>query len=286
MVSNLHNLPEPLVKALTPERRKPVPGRIGVTALIDSPLRRLLTMRHFDEIIEDASDSFWALIGKSVHYVIEQGDKNTEMKISQQAFGATIVGIVDYFKNGHIIDWKTTSVWSAVFSDGKDWEKQLQCYSYLLRSLGHPVDKLSVYMILRDWNKRESQKSPDTYPMIPFKAISYTPWDKMTVEAFVSERVSLHLLAEKVALASTSIEIPAEFWCTPAERWEKPTKYAAKSVGKDRAVRVFDTEEECSKFIFDTKMFLEVRPGEQTKCLSYCAVAQWCACFAKLKEAV
>src|SRR4030042_1797996 len=109
MIQNIHDLPGPLVKALSPERHRPVPGRIGVTALIDSPLRRILTMRHFDEITEDASDSFWALIGKSVHYVIEQGDKNTEIKISQQVFGATLVGVVDYFKDGHIIDWKTTS---------------------------------------------------------------------------------------------------------------------------------------------------------------------------------
>ena len=275
---NVHNLPEPLVKALTPQRSKPVPGRIGVTALIDSPLRRLLNMRHFDEIEEDASDSFWALIGKSVHYVIEQSDKNTEIKIQQPVFGATLVGVVDYFKDGHVIDWKTTSVWSAIYSDGKDWEKQLQCYAYLLGLQGHLVKELSVYMILRDWQKREAQKGGN-YPSIPFKQISYDLWSKTTVEAFIQERVSLHLNAEKSRPDQASNEIPTHLWCTPTERWKKEDKWAVMKKGQVRAVRLYDSEE-AAEAHFDLGIppafYIEHRPGEDTRCASYCSVNIWC----------
>ncbi len=287
-MSNNWDLPEPLVKALTVQRRPVVPGRISVTALIDSPLRRILSMQHGHEIEEDCSEHLWALLGQAVHYVIEKSDKATEVKIEAANWGdgATLVGVVDYYRAGKIIDWKLVSAWSAVFATDKNWELQLQTYGYLVGQLGHTVTDLSVYMILRDWNKREAQKSPDSYPQIPFKEISYIPWSKEAVEAFIQERVSLHLKAEKYAHKSelgVFEPIPEEIWCSPSERWEKPTRFAAKNIGKDRAVRVFDTEEECSKFINGTKMFLEIRPGEVVKCQSYCSFSEWCPCFMKIK---
>lgn len=272
---NRYNLPAPLASALTFERRAPVAGRISVTQLIDSPLRRILLMRHYNEIEEDVSENLWALMGKAVHYVIERGNEDTETKIEVPVPGATLVGVVDYHKNGHIIDWKTSSVWSVIFAADKNWELQLQIYAYLFHLIGKPVNKLSVYMILRDWNKRERQKNPE-YPEIPFKEISYEVWEKDRIEAYIKERVSLHLLAEKIALESTSDEIPTHLWCSPEERWAKADKFAAKNVGKDRAVRVFDTDEECAKFVHGTKMYLEHRPGEDTRCTSYCAVETWC----------
>jgi len=278
MATNLYSLPAPLVKALTPERRRPQPGRIGISALIDAPLRRILTMRHFDDIQDEASDSFWALIGKSIHYAIEQSDRDTEIKIEQQTFGATLVGVVDYFKDGHVIDWKTTSVWSAIFSDGKDWEKQLQCYAYLLGLQGHEVKELSVYMILRDWQKRDAAKSED-YPKIPFKQISYDLWPKPTVEAFISQRVSFHLSAEQNALRANMSEIPPNMWCTPSERWKKEDKWAVMKKGQVRAVRLYDTKE-AAEAHFDLGIppafYIEHRKGEDTKCLSYCSVSTWC----------
>lgn len=290
-MSNVFGLPEPLVKALTVERRPIVPGRISVTALIDSPLRRILSLRHGHEIEEDVSENLWSLLGKAVHYVIEKSAKATEIKIEANLSDATLVGVVDYYKDSKIIDWKLTSAWSAVFAADKNWENQLQVYGYLVQSLGHPVTNLSVYMILRDWNKRESQKNPD-YPEIPFKEISYKLWSKEAVATFIQERVSLHLLAEKVCLSESSIEIPPIFWCTPTERWEKPTKYAVKKKGVDRAVRVVDTEA-AAFAIMESEIArtskdhcIEVRPGENTRCLSYCSVSAWCPFWNEVKGSV
>jgi hypothetical protein len=283
-MENKFNLPEPLVKALTPERRRPVPGRIGVTALIDSPLRRILTMRHFDEITEDYSENIWVLLGKMGHRALELDKTVSELRFEKDMFGAKIVGVTDYSSDGTVIDFKFTSVWAAVFASEKsEWNQQLQIYGHLIQLDGRSVKSLENWLILRDWNIRERQRSSGDYPEIPFKQIVYKLWEKTTAETFISERVSLHLKAEKSCLSQSSEEIPAEFYCTPTERWEKPTKYAAKNVGKDRAVRVFDTEEECSKFINGTKMFLETRAGENVRCENYCSLSQWCPCFAKIK---
>jgi hypothetical protein len=165
---NVHNLPAPLVRALTPERRVPTPGRLSVTTLLDSPLRRILSMKHFHAVEEEVSDNLWALLGSAVHYVIEKGSPDeTETKLEIPFAGAIIVGVIDYHGDGHAIDWKVTSVWSIIFADGKTWEQQLQIYAFMLYLVGKPIEKLSVYMILRDWNKREMQKNPD-YPRIPF----------------------------------------------------------------------------------------------------------------------
>ncbi len=288
MVSNKYDLPQPLVEALTPERRKPVPGRFGVTALIDSPLRRILTMRHYDDIEEDVSDSIWALLGKMGHSVIEMNKQVSEIRLERKFGDATLVGVADYANDGKVIDFKFTSVYTVIFASEKsEWEKQLQVYGCLLRLENKPVTALENWLILRDWNRRDSLKSDD-YPKIPFAKLIYKPWSNEAGEAFISERVSLHLLAEKIALASTSIEIPAEFWCTSEERWEKPTKWAIKKKTQERAVRVYDSEEAAKKHFGDVwpevgGYYIETRPGEQTKCQSYCALNKWCPFWNKLK---
>lgn len=283
IMTNIYDLPVPLARALTPDRKIPVEGRFSVTQLIDAPLIRILVKRHFPEIDDDVSDSLWALLGKAVHKIIEQGNEESETKIEVPFLGATIVGIIDWHKDGHTIDWKITSVWSVVFSDGKTWEQQLQIYAWMLIADGKAVDKLSVYMILRDWNKRDAQKNPD-YPRIPFHQISFSLWPKERIEAYIAERLSLHLRGDKIDPALSDAEIPTDLWCSPEERWAKKNTWALKKNTNQRAVRVFDTEEAAGKALQaatetakkgDTYA-IEFRKGGDTRCESYCSVAQWC----------
>ncbi len=278
MVSNIHGLPKPLADALTPNRRKPIPGRFGVTALIDSPLRRLLTMRHFDQIEEDVSEGIWALLGTMGHRVLEQNKQVSEIRFEQDLFGAKIVGIADYSADGVVIDFKFTSVWAAVFASEKsEWANQLQIYGHLVQLSGRPVTSLENWLILRDWNVRERQRSSGDYPEIPFKQIVYKPWSKEAVAAFIQERMSLHLEAEKYALQSDLGEIPANLFCTSTERWEKPTKYAVKKKGQERAVKLFDILDDATNHAAMNKdWYVEIRPGENVRCLSYCSVNKWC----------
>ena len=48
-------------------------GDISVTQLIDAPQIRMLKMKHKDELVEDASDKLWALLGTTMHTVLEMG---------------------------------------------------------------------------------------------------------------------------------------------------------------------------------------------------------------------
>uniref|UniRef100_A0A6M3JIV4 PD-(D/E)XK nuclease superfamily protein n=1 Tax=viral metagenome TaxID=1070528 RepID=A0A6M3JIV4_9ZZZZ len=290
MATNLHSLPQPLVEALTPERRRPIPGRFGVTTLIDAPLRRILTMRHFDEITEDVSENIWALLGKMGHAVLEQNKEVSEIRFEKDLFGAKIVGVVDYSNDGVVIDFKFTSVWAAIFASEKsEWDQQLQIYGYLVQLSGKPVSSLENWLILRDWNVRERQRSSGDYPEIPFKQIVYKPWPREAVEAFIQERVSLHLNAEKSRPDQASNEIPTHLWCNREERWERPTKWAVKKKNQERAVRVYDTKEQAEAH-FDVwpemGFHIEERRGESVRCASYCSLVNWCPCYASLKEAI
>lgn len=275
---NQYDLPEPLARALTFERKAPVKNRFSVTQLIRAPLPRLLLMEHYAEIDEDISGNLWALLGKAIHYVIEKSDRDTEIRIETDVDGSTVVGVVDYCKDGMIIDWKTSSVWSVIFAGSKDWELQLQTYAYLLRDRN--IKELLVYMILRDWNQRDARKNPD-YPAIPFAKMSYQPWGIARQEAYVRERVSLHHRAE----IAPPGPISEEFWCTPEERWDKADKWAVKKLGAARALKVCDTQEEAEKVVEGVKGgIVEYRKGESTRCLWYCSVSPWCPYYLSIRS--
>ncbi len=282
MATNLYSLPAPLVEALTPERRRPVPGRFGVTTLIDSPLRRILTMRHYDEIEEDVSDSIWALLGKMGHSVTEMNKQVSEIRIEKQIGDATLVGVADYANDGKVIDFKFTSVWTVIYASEKsDWEKQLQIYGHLVQSNGQPVTSLENWLILRDWNRRDSLKSDD-YPKIPFAKLVYKTWSSEAVAAFISERLSLHLEAEKIEPGADL----GHLTCSREERWARPDKWAVKKKTAERAIRVYDTKEAAKKHFGDVwpevgGYFIEHRPGEDVRCESYCSTNRWCPYYTK-----
>ena len=70
-LTNKNKLPHPIMEALKYDTYK-VGGDISVTTLIDAPQIRILKMRHKDEIVQDASDMLWALMGTAVHHILER----------------------------------------------------------------------------------------------------------------------------------------------------------------------------------------------------------------------
>jgi hypothetical protein len=276
-MNNIYNLPEPLVKALTSERKPPEYGRFSVTSLIDAPLRRCLSLKHFDELEEtsEVSDNLWILLGKAVHYVIEQANKGeeTEIKIEHDWNGkATIVGVIDYRGGNSIVDWKVTSVYSFIF-DKPEWEYQLNVYRYLLEEKGYPVDSIFIYGILRDWTKGDYRKDPDNYPPIPFKEKSIPIWSMSDTYKYIEERVMLHRMAEKNLVEGR--DIPQ---CTPAERWQRPTTYAIAKNELDRAKRVLATIQEAEEYLKTAGTGYKIweRKGKDVKCDDYCSVEPFC----------
>jgi hypothetical protein len=278
--TNRFNLPVPLVKALTGNHKLPIKGRYSVTSLIDSPLRRCLSMSHGAEIETDVSENLWMLLGTAVHFVIEQsGSGDQEVKIEKDYNGSTIVGVVDHYdpETKTITDWKITSVYSVLKGVKREWETQLNCYTYLLDV---PVEKVQIYAILRDWSRAAYRKEvnnlfqskENAYPPIPFVNISVPLWDKEKVNQYIKERVELHKLAEETELKN----IPQ---CTEEERWTRPPKFAVAKKAQDRATRLLDTKEDAELYIAEKKLVsyqIFDRPGQDIRCLDYCGVSKFC----------
>lgn len=273
-ITNLYGLPQPMVAALTPERHKPEYGRIGITTLIDAPLRRILTMQHFDAITEDASENLWALLGKAAHYVLDQHTSKgaSEERIEfDHPLGMRLVGVPDYYHERKVIDYKVTSVWSFILGDKIEWENQLNTYAYLYSATGLPADELWIYAILRDWQKTKTVEKD--YPAIPFIAKQIPLWPMEKIDEYVNERVRLHIEAEYAHC--TNQPIP---YCTKEERWTRPYTYAVIRDGATRAYRVFDTRQEAQDCIDKMAPLYSIvqRPGADVRCDSYCVLNTWC----------
>lgn len=199
--------------------------------------------------------------------------------------GHAISGAIDVQridKAGEIVigDYKFTSVMSLKFPE--KFEAQLNLYCLLRESAGGPdVSGLEVYAILRDWSFRKAQQETG-YPKTPGVTLKVKQWERARQQSYLAERLEAHISAD------TQHELGGDIpECTPEETWEKPTIYALKSHKRDkaakqrggnsRAVRLFeDVYEAMARCKADEDLFIEVRPGERTRCEHFCDVSIFC----------
>lgn len=196
--------------------------------------------------------------------------------MSIKTAGRKISGQVDCYAAGTITDYKVTSVWSRIFGDRiGEWEAQVNIYAELYEQAGYPVDKVEVLTIYRDWSAREAKKDPERYPQTPAEVIKLNLWPMEKRRDFILARVTGNVLAE----AMKDANLPE---CTADEMWEKKTTYAVMKAGKQRAERVFDRKEQADNLAMTNKaLSVVVRPGERTRCESYCSVRDICPQFKK-----
>lgn len=266
-ITNKHNLPEAIYNAVSGVYR-PKEDRFSVTALIDAPQIRQLTMKHWDEIEDDASNRLWALLGSSMHYAIEKGspaDSIPEEKLTYFVNGVTVVGKADLYHNKEIHDYKITSTFSFLLGDKPQWEAQLQLNCLLFRRAGFEVESLRIYAILRDWMESKTL-SDERYPVIPFQEVSFSPWTMEAQERYLLARIEAH-----------QAENPQ---CSDEERWRRPSQWAVQKPGRKSALRVLDTEDEALRYmgtVSDTKgLYIQERKGSYVRCTRFCAVRDVC----------
>lgn len=251
--------------------------RYSVTSLLKGVREAILTRRHHDEIEVDVADMIWMLFGQAAHYILEQQTEGEsefkENKLEVEIDGYTISGIFDLYdaKTYKITDYKTASVWKIIFGDFDDWEKQLLIYAYMLRRIGFKVMSGEIVAILKDHSKREAKFKPD-YPKLPVATISYIfgepEFDE--IEQFLINKVAEIKRCEQL----TDDELPI---CTPEERFNSGDKYAVKKKGNKKATRVFDNLQDAEAFAMTDKVFeIEIRPGEDKKCIDYCSCNLFC----------
>ena len=269
-ITNIHNLPDSIYSAVSKYIYKPNPSRISVTDLINAPQIRQLKIKHWDQLEEDASDRFWALLGSSIHSVLER--TNIDNSLSEEklsyTFSAnfedwTIAGRPDLWINNEIHDYKVTSVWSYIY--GKpEWEIQLNVYAWLFDKFSFRTNKLKIYAILRDWQRNKALGNND-YPVIPFAEIGVLLWPLKKTEEYIKQRLELH----------SKTDVP----CTPADQWEKPTKWALMKKGNKRATKIFDKYEIAERVRMDKDdktLYVEERKGSKPRCEDYCIVRNFC----------
>lgn len=274
-LTNKLNLPEPIVNAVANDSYSRGDASISVTSLLAPPRIITLQEKHADEIEEDASERIWSLMGQVVHGILERADTTgvAERRLTIAVEGWTISGQMDRYIDGVLQDYKVVTAYK--FKDGGvpiEYEQQLNVYAHLLRENGHPVTKLQIVGILRDWSKMEAARDPE-YPQRQVVVRAVKLWDEETTKKFIRTRVILHQQAR--------IRLPE---CSMEDRWAKPTKYAVMKKGAVKATKLYEVERDAQA---DAEArgkdySVEKRLAENTRCRFYCSVSKFCSQYQAL----
>lgn len=288
-LTNKMNLPLAIKRAVENDPYNPSGSDISTTRLIAPPLIRYLEVKHKDEIEEDVADRIWALLGSSVHHVIERAKIEKDLseirlfyKDDDITNGWTLSGQFDYItEDGELIDFKVTSAWSALdaLQNGKDeWEEQLNILHFLAKhnpdKVNIKINKLYIVAILRDWSKLQARKS-DNYPQAQVVKIPIRLWSNEEQEHFIRERIRLHQQAD----------IKEPDICSPKERWRKEDSFAVMKDGRKSALRVLPTLNAAKEYLKEKNMqegkgcLIVHRAGKDVRCADYCRVNKWCKHF-------
>ena len=283
-LTNRLNLPDAFVAAVAGDPYSPgtplpnTKGVYSVTTLIGPPQIKRLLDQHEDELSEDVSDRVWALLGRSVHKMLEHSagtSEVTEKRLYAELDGYTVSGQTDNLdvRKHELFDWKTTSAWSVKAGLREDWIRQTNAYAWLAAENGIQVDKLFIAAILRDWSRTERMRYAPTYPEAPVVVLPVPSMPIHAVRNYLQERLMLHT-------AKTVAD------CTAAERWERPGKWALMKQGRMSAVKLEDTAEALMAYAQDKGLavgeqdsaghWLVERPGEFVRCMDYCPVRSVC----------
>lgn len=283
MLTNELNLPQPFVDAAKSDHNYR-PRRYSVTELLGGTCEAVLKRRHAGEAKEDVSDRLWAILGTAVHKVLETAQAGPEQHQEQKIVvpidvdGATysLSGIFDLYNEATetVTDYKVSSVWKCMVGDFEDWRMQTLMYCWMLVQKGYGASHGEIVAMMRDHNKRKAKTEKD-YPSHPV----ITPrWDFSYADIIMIGRY----IADWFLEVTIQESLPDDELkpCDERERWHKADKWAVVRDGLKRAKRVLDSKEEAERYINEIKdgasYHVEFREGDDTRCQSYCSVAQFC----------
>lgn len=245
-ITNKKRLPAPLVAAAS-DVREPRPGHISVTELISPPQIRVLNMRHWEHVEEDAHDRIFAVLGRLMHTLLHEyadgAEVISEETLTTEVQGVTVTGTPDLLhKNGTLSDYKLVGMRTTAYGIKAEWVEQLNLYAGLLRRRGYRIERLEIVAVYRDWMTQQIGKA--NYPQTQSETFPVQLWAEGEATRFLEERVRLHRAAE-------AGDVPE---CTDAERWHRPVR-------KKGGI------------------------GSNPRCQSYCRVARFCPQRARMLAA-
>lgn len=280
MITNNLGLPQPFVDACMRDYQYKE-KQYSVTSLLKGSCQVMLERRHQKEIQSDVADNIFLLFGSAVHSILENAkESDNQLKenkiITDLEDGYKMSGIFDLYddETKTVTDYKTGSVWKVKFNEWEDYRKQLLMYSWQLRQIGFDCRYGEIVLIMKDHSKTEAKRDSQ-YPQLPVhvEKFEFSEKDFEEIERYIYSRFELIKTCETLK----DDELPT---CTKEERWAKDDKWAVMKKGVKRAVRVLDSEKEAQDYItmkeLDNKHYIEFREGEDTKCLNYCSVCQFC----------
>ena len=198
-----------------------------------------------------------------------------------------ISGQFDSYRNGALYDFKTTSVWKRVFGQLTDYERQLNLYSYLLRTCSIDVSILYIIAWYMDWDKYKVNQ--ENYPKGPIEQIHIENlWPISKQKEFLFHRIDVHKANEDKPDAELEP-------CTADDMWAKGNSYAVIAPGGKRAIAIkgLDTRKKAEDYIKNSKnkkkdtWMVDTRPGERTRCKDWCRFNGKCQqyqCYLKEQE--
>jgi hypothetical protein len=274
-ITNKLNLPAGLVKAVSTERHN-APGCLSATTLLQGIKQIILTDRHWDELEDDVADRIWAIWGTAVHALLESEgeDDFTEQDISYKIGNLTVTGRIDNYNMATetIFDYKTTSINKIKFSDFSEWYRQGLIYAWLLTRNTLTVNNCCFVALLKDHSKTEAERDWQ-YPQNPVYLYEFpvTQAELFKIGSFIRSKVSEY---EKYLTAGDD-EIPP---CSKDERWDRPSVFAVKKEGRQKAVKLFDVQKDAEERAAELGAghYVEHRAGESIKCAHYCKCAGFC----------
>lgn len=281
-ITNHANLPMPFVR-MAEDEYEIKPKRYSVTTLLKPVREILLNRRHNAEIEQDCSDMIWLLFGKAVHAVLEQYSKGAsefaEEKLTVELENSyTVSGVIDLYDldKAEVVDYKTASVWKAIYKDYDDWKKQGLAYAWLLRKNGLPCEKVVFYAILKDWSKTKA-KTDHEYPQSPVLRVEFNIKEIGEIDKFIRNKIDEIIFYED----KQDSELPL---CSEEDRWNDGNKYAVMKKGRKTALRVLDSMEAAEDWkTANGGDFIETRKGTDKKCIDYCLCCTKCDYYKSLQ---
>lgn len=275
-ITNKSNLPAPLVRAIELDPYA-ADCDFSTTTLIKPPRIVALERLHENEIVEDASDRIWSLMGQLGHLVLERAGMGelVERRFKINCQGKTIGGQVDLWNNQILLDYKFTSIWAAKDGVKPEWEQQMNINAFLCGENGVHVSAAQIVCIFRDWSVGEARRNKD-YPQQQVRVLDVKLWHFTEQVKFIMDRLHAHTQAQ--------IVLPE---CTPLERWARDEKWAVMKEGREKAVRLYDNQLDATHHAAGDqsgKLSVVHRPAINIRCEDYCAVAEWCEQFKQLKN--
>ena len=270
-LTNLLNLPEPIVRAIANDPYSAGDSDYTATSLLSPP--RALQLERTNTIVSDALEHLASLEGQAMHSILERAAKElgelgyvVEKRFKTIILDTKISAQIDVFDpvSGTISDYKYTTVSASRHGLKDEHRMQLNVQAELVRRAGFKVDKLEVILLMKDWKRNILYAG---YPLSPMVKQVVPVLSSEAVVEWIEERIRLHEAAK--------LSLPR---CTPEERWSRPTFAVMKTVDAAKATRVFDTRVEAEAFITakaPTSMIVE-RAGESIKCKFYCPVRSIC----------